>query len=372
MTRPLAIRYDSSVPPKFSALEEMNDVRIEYPVYQICAAIADELSSGGNLTINMNSGTGTEIGTFVDTYNPDIVGYHPATTTPTSVSYVFTQILEAGTTSPVRPVEYSTIQNPDESITTGIRQMSIDNIRTEFFDRVTAKLAAQGLGSYILRPEAPVNAGDTWTKVHTITDTLQTGSNETYIWRKTAESVPAEYRPLKIINTSGDLREMSDTDIKSLFDSYANYVIATGKGKYVLQEFAPVVTGQTYVKMGTSLSDNITKIEDKTYTGTYVGSYSSAVLTTFTGSYTGTYTASYVKVTATAFRRTYGSSNSNLYYSSNVTTTREVPINLTTEKSYTSGVTTAFGKTDLESFIGKTVTSTITKVSSTNLWLRTK
>jgi hypothetical protein len=370
MTRPLAIRYASNG-TTFQAIEEMNDVRIEYPVYQICRAIANQTSSGGNLTIGMNSGVGTAIGTFVDTYRPQIVGSHPATTTPTSVTYAFTQVVNAGTTSPTSPVEYSTISSGG-TVTTGIRQMSLDNIRTEFFDRVAVKLGAQGLGSYILRPDAPVSSGDTWAQVHTITDTVQTGSNTTYIWRKTAESIPAAYRPLKLINTAGDLREMSDADLQNLFDSYANYVIATGRGRYVLQEAAPAVAGQTWVRMGTSLSDNINQLNNVSYTGTYTGSYTSAVsggytraiLYYFIKTFTGTYNR--------GFRRTYGTSNSNLYYQRAISKERNVSYAGTRDVTFVGTRDVAFGRTDIETYTGLTVSSTINKVSTVNLWLRTK
>jgi len=372
MSRPLAIRYAQDG-TTFQALEEMNDVRIEYPVYQICQAISEEPAVGGNLTINLNSEDGTSIGSFTDTYRPDIVGTHPTTTTPTSVTYNFTQIVNAGTTAPTRPVEYSTVVIDEEgNTTTGIRQMSTDNIRAEFFDRVVLKLAAPGLGAYILRPNAPIASGDTWTKIHTITDTLQTGSNETYIWRKTAESTPAVYRPLKIINTTGDLREMNDTDLKNLFDSYANYVIATGRGKYLLQETAPTTAGQTWVQMGVSLSDNINRLKDISYTGTYVGAYTSAVATGFVGVYAGTYVKAYTGAYTGTYRLSYGSSQTNRYYTGTYTKTRNVSYAGTRSKTYTSGVVTTFGKIDLETYTAKTVTSTIDKVSTVNLWLRTK
>lgn len=372
MSRPLAIRYEQDG-TTFQALEEMNDVRIEYPVYQICQAISEEPASGGNLTINLNSQSGTFIGSFVDTYRPEIVGSHPATTTPTSVTYNFTQILDAGTTAPTRPIEYSTVViDANGNTTTGIRQMSTTNIRTEFFNRVVLKLAAPGLGAYILRPTAPIASGDTWTKVHTITDTLQTGGNDTFIWRKTAESAPATYRPLKITNTDGDMREMSDTDLKNLFDSYANYVIATGRGKYLLQETAPTTAGQTWVQMGTSLQDNINRLKDISYTGTYVGSYTSAVDTAFTGTYRGVYSKAFVGSYTGAYRRSYRGYLSNEYYTGTYQGTYTGDFTGSREKSYTSGVLTAFGKTDTESYIGTTVTSTIDKVSTVNLWLRTK
>ena len=373
MTRPLAIRYASNG-TTFLAIEEMNDVRIEYPVYQICQAIANQESVGGNLTIGMNIDTGTPIGTFIDTYRPEIVGSHPATTTPSSVTYAFSQIVDSGSVSPTRPVEYSTISSDDDdgSVTTGIRQMSIDNIRTELFDRVVLKLSTNGLGSYILRTDAPVSSGDTWTQIHSITDSIQTGGNTTYIWRKTAESIPAPYRPLKIINTSGDLREMSDADLQNLFDSYANYVIATGRGKYLLQETAPDVAGQTWVRMGTSLSDNINELKSVSYTGTYTGAYTSAVSGTYTSAVAGTFVKAYSGVYNRGYRRTYGSSNSNNYYQSGVTKTRTVAYAGTRNVGFVGPRNVTFGKTDLETYTALTVSSTINKVSTVNLWLRTK
>ena len=370
MTRPLAIRYASDG-TTFQAIEEMNDVRIEYPVYQICRAIANQQSVGGNLTIGMNIGTGTPIGTFIDTYRPQIVGSHPATTTPSSVTYAFSQIVDSGSVSPTSPVEYSAISSGG-SITNGIRQMSLNNIRTELFDRVSLKLGTTGLGSYILTPDAPVSPGDTWTQIHSITDTVRTGNNTTYIWRKTAESIPAPYHPLKVINTAGDLREMSDTDLQNLFDAYANYVIATGRGRYVLQETAPAVAGQTWVRMGTSLSDNINQLKSVSYSGTYSGAYTSAVSGTYTSAVDDTFVKAYTGVYNRGFRKTYGTSNTNDYYQSVITKTREASYEGSRATDFVGIRNVTFGKNDLETYTGLTVSSTINKVSTVNLWLRTK
>jgi hypothetical protein len=370
MSRPLAIRYAADG-TTFQAIEEMNDVRIEYPVYQICQAIANQQSVGGNLTIGMNSGTGTPIGTFIDTYRPQIVGSHPATTTPSSVTYAFSQIVNSGSVSPTSPVEYSAISSGG-SVTTGVRQMSLDNIRTELFDRVALKLGTTGLGSYILAPSAPVSSGDTWTQIHSITDTIQTGNNTTYIWRKTAESIPAPYRPLKVINTAGDLREMSDTDLQNLFDSYANYVIATGRGKYLLQETAPAVAGQTWVQMGTSLSDNRNQLKNVSYSGTYAGSYTGAVSSAYTSAVLGYYVKRFTGTYNRGFRRTYATSNSSLYYQRAISKPRDVEYAGTRDVGFVGTRDVAFGKTDLETYTGLTVSSTIDKISTVNLWLRTK
>ena len=370
MTRPLAIRYASDG-TTFRAIEEMNDVRLEYPIYRICSAIAKQQPVGGNLTIGMNSGTGTPIGTFIDTYQPGVVGTHPVSTTPLSVTYAFTQILNPGTVSPTSPVEYSTISSGG-SVTTGIRQMSTDNIRTELFDRVALKLGTNGLGSYILAPSAPVSSGDTWTQIHSITDTIRTGNNTTYMWRKTAESIPATYRTLKIINADGDLREMSDADIENLFDSYANYVIATGRGKYLLQETAPAVAGQTWVRMGTSLSDNRNKLNSVSYSGTYVGSYTGSYAGTYTSAVAGTFAKTYTGVYNRPSRRSFSGFLSNQYYSTPISRPRIVYYAGTRATPFAGTRDYTFGKTDIETYTALTVSSTINKVSTVNLWLRTK
>lgn len=375
MSAPLLVKYSAA---NFDGLQESDNTSKEYFVYQIAKAIASETSQTGYLTIGLNKTTGVSIGNFVDTYRPDIVGTHPVTTTPSKVTYKFSQNIpssDLNTDDAVMPLEWSTvvINEGTGETATGIRPMTDTDIRTEVFDRVCLLLAVKGLGSYVLSPEEPVSdAGDTWVKAITITDTLRTGNNETYIWRKTAASAPAVRRALKLIPDSSDIREMSDTDMRSQFNPFVNYCRSTNRGRYALQEKAPSGTGQTWVKMGVSFSDNILQMKDIAYTGTYRGIYTSAVTKNYTGAYVGSYSRAIPKNFNRNYRRTYISSQSNEYYHRPVTKYFNRNYGGTryyTKTLYFSG---SYHRTAEKTYSGQTVTSTIDKISTVNLWLRTK
>lgn len=362
MSRPLAIKYDTG--GYFAGLQEMSDTWLDYPIYQICKAMAAQPNGTGNLTLNVNGLNGNAIGTFTDTYRPDSVGSHPVGTNVLSVTYTFKQIVNAGTVTPTRAMEWSN---------SGIRQMSNAELDNQFYAKVATRLAAQKLGSYVLQPAAPTSG--TWTQIATITDTVRSGSNTTNLWRKTGESAPSTYRPLKL---SADLTEMTDAEIQLMFDDYANYVIATGRGKYTLSEVAPA-TG-TWVKMGSSIADTRNTVVNQAYTGYYSTSgntyrsasgtlyYSGERLGTFAGTVLLGYTAYYSGYHSALRIRTYRTGATYWgYYPKNYWGYRTSTYASTYYINYVGTYYTSTPKT----YSGLTVTNTIENISKTNLWLRT-
>lgn len=288
MSRPLKIRYAGAA---FDGLQEMTDAEIDYTAHQICVAAASQISGSGPLTLNYNGASGTSIGSFIDTWRPDLVGSHPVGTTINSSSNTFKQNLATVTESPTRPVEFST---------GAMREMASTEIDTYIFPRVVARLAALDVGSYVLQPSAP--AGGTWVSVATVTDTAQSGNSTTYLWRKTADSAPTAIRPLKVYGSSG-VHEMSDSDIRNMFGNFANRVISTGIGQYRVQETAPV--GGTWVRMGSSFSDTRQQTGNVTYTGGYTGAYAGGYVSTYAGAYAGTYSSQVAKTYSGAYAGTY-------------------------------------------------------------------
>lgn len=373
MTRPLAIKYNSQT-GAFQGLQEMSDAELSNTFNSLGLAVASKPSASGNLTVNVN-GTGTVIGGFTDTYRPNSVGSHPVGTTILESSYVFNQILQSGTGSPSRPVEWSN---------NAIRQMSDASINEYIFDKFVASLSGKSTGSYVLQPNQP--AGGTWVQVYTITNTIQGAGNTTYLWRKTNASPPSSKRPLKI---SDNLREMTDNDIATLFDDYANYVIATGKGKYAVSDGPP--SGGTWVKMGETLSDTIRNLGNVSYTGyftrTYSGGYyqpyafyytgyfTRTYYLNYTGSYAGGYAGTYSRITGyggagaivTGFTGTYTGYYTGYY---NSTTTGQVA-GATRVVSGSYFVPTSSTGNVSKSYTGLTVLSSTATVSNINLWIRT-
>ena len=371
MTRPLAIKYNSQT-GAFQGLQEMSDTELSNTFNSLGLAVASKPSANGNLTVNVN-GTGTIIGGFTDTSRPDPVDSHPVGTTILESSYVFNQILQSGTVSPTRPVEWSN---------NAIRQMSDASINEYIFDKFVASLSGKSTGSYVLQPNQP--AGGTWVQVYTITNTIQGAGNTTYLWRKTNASPPSSKRPLKI---SDNLREMTDNDIATLFDDYANYVIATGKGKYAVSNDPP--SGGTWVKMGETLSDTIRTLGNKSYTGTYTRTYNGGYWQSYYNRYIGSFTRTYYHTyTGSGYTGNY---NRTLYYGGSAGyngRSATTPIPKTYSGNYTGTTTSQVPGTPREdsgsyfvpsssqgpvskSYTGLTVLSSTATVSNINLWIRT-
>ena len=381
MTRPLAIKYNSQT-GAFQGLQEMSDTELSNTFNSLGLAVASKPSASGNLTVNVN-GTGTVIGGFTDTSRPDPVESHPVGTTILESSYVFNQILQSGTGSPTRPVEWSN---------NAIRQMSDASINEYIFDKFVASLSGKSTGSYVLQPNQP--AGGTWVQLYTITNSIQGAGNTTYLWRKTNASPPSSKRPLKI---SDNLREMTDNEIATLFDDYANYVIATGKGKYAVSNDPP--SDGTWVKMGETLSDTIRNLGNVSYTGyftrTYNGGYWQPYSVNFTGYFTRTYYLNYTGYYTGYFNRAYPTATPIYYagpygqrfggYTPGVGYTT-VPgsftgrYNSTTEGQVAGATRTESGSYFVpssstgpvpHSYTGLTVLSSTATVSNINLWIRT-
>lgn len=365
MTRPLAIKYNSQT-GAFQGLQEMSDAELSNTFNSLGLAVASKPSASGNLTVNVN-GTGTVIGGFTDTSRPDPVGSHPVGTTILESSYVFNQILQSETGSSTRPVEWSN---------NAIRQMSDASINEYIFDKFVASLSGKSTGSYVLQPNQP--AGGTWVQLYTITNSIQGAGNTTYLWRKTNASSPSSKRPLKI---SDNLREMTDNEIATLFDDYANYVIDTGKGKYAVSDGPPA--GGTWVKMGETLSDTIRNLGNQSYTGYFTRTYSGGYYQPYSFDYTGYFTRTYYLNYTGSYT---GSYNRTIYYSGKVGGTTPISktysgtYNTTTTGQVAGATRTVSGSYFVPtsstgqvggSYTGLTVLSSTATVSNINLWIRT-
>ena len=364
MSRPLAIKYNSQT-GAFQGLQEMSDSDMGNTLNSLGLAMAAKSASGGNLTLNVN-GTGTVIGAFVDTYRPNVVGSHPVGTSVTSVQYIFNQVLNAGSLSPTRPIEWSN---------GAMRQMSNTSLRTDIYDKMVVALAAKSTGSYVMQPNTPT--GGTWVNIATITNTMQQSAGDTtFLWRKTNNSAPSTIRPLKL---GAELIEMNNADIATMFDDYANYVIATGKGKYAVSDAAP--TGGTWVKMGATITDTRRRVGDQTYTSYftlyYTGSYPVTYYNRYTGyynrGYTGGYTGYYNNTIYTPIYysgRRAGSTPTAVSYTGFYSGTYSSPV---VKYRYVSGtyyVPTSSTGSGSASYTGLTVLTTVDSISNTNLWLR--
>ena len=317
-----------------SSLKEMSAAEIDDNVDLILDHFSGMTSNNtGHLAMNTESGW-TDIGTFADTRRDQATGTHPANTTIHTDNYVFRQNLTDLTPSPLaRPmaVKY------DSGSYDGLIEMTDAECRADIVDRINAKIAAGGVGSYVLQPSAP--AEGTWTQIGaTINNKLSvdTVNNSTKLWKRTTGSNTTATRPLKWDSSNDSLKELSDAEINDLVEMYQESIVDTGIGKYVLQTSAPG-TG-TWQRVGSAFTDTRKQRTDVSYAGDYTGAYA--------GNYTGNYTGSY-----------------STFYSG-----RQVgPYSGT----YTGTYTGYYSGTYTGNYTGATIQSTTDDVSTVSLWLRT-
>ncbi len=280
--RPLRIKA-SAYPVSSSnlqGLQEMTDAEIEqYYSAILTKDFADNTDGSGTAEININGGSGTTIGTATDTKRDDAVGTHPTDGASSTVTtYTAKQIETAASESITnRPLGYVS------SGTVGVHEFDDTELDTDILDKVVDDFVAQGdytIGQYKLSTSSP--SGGTWTSRYTLANTEVDGTTTNYyIWQKTTATSSAvdNYKPLKVTGGGAGVQEMTVAEMEQIVPNLRNYMISSGKGKYVLQAAAP--GSGTWVDQG-SFIDTKKEVAAQNYTGAYSGTY--------TGSYTGGYT----------------------------------------------------------------------------------
>jgi len=292
--RPLRIKA-SAYPvssENLQGLQEMTDTEIEqYYSAILTKDFADNHDGTNTGEINIG-GSGTTIGTATDTKRDDAVGTHPtdgasSTVTTYTAKQVETTVSESVTNRPLGYVSSGTV---------GIHEFDDTEIDTDILDKVADDFVAQGnytIGQYSLNAATP--SGGTWTSRYTITDTQVDGTTANmYIWQKTAATTAAvtNYKPLKVKDSGAGVQEMTVAEMEQKMPNFRNYLISSGKGKYVLQTAAP--GSGTWVQQGDSggFTDTKKDVASQNYTGAYAGSYTGGYTGGYTGAknYGGTYT----------------------------------------------------------------------------------
>ena len=285
---PLKVKASGSpiTSANISGLQTMTDAEVKnYIANVITEKFAAVTDGTGTAEINIttdNSGSGTSIGTFVDTNRTEAIGTHPATGDITSNTYYAKQVITPATENITnRPLGWgSNVKELSDSDVDSLVDLCVEAMVTE--SQYTA-------GQYRLQPSAP--AGGTWVSRYTITDTAQGGNTITYLWQKTvASSAPnSDYTPLKLFN-GANCKQMVESEIEQLLPNFRNRIIETGIGTYKIQSTAPV-SGGTWVEMGNQFSDTREQVIPQSYVGNYSGTFTS----NFAGTYSGTanYTGNY-------------------------------------------------------------------------------
>ena len=265
--RPLRIKA-SAYPVSsgnLQGLQEMTDAEIEqYYSAILTKDFADNTDGSGTAEININGGSGTSIGT------------DGASSTVTT--YTAKQIESAASESITnRPLGYVS------SGTVGVHEFDDTELDSDILDKVVDDFVAQGdytIGQYKLSTSSP--SGGTWTSRYTLANTEVDGTTTNYyIWQKTTATSSAvdNYKPLKVTGGGAGVQEMTVAEMEQIVPNLRNYMISSGKGKYVLQAAAP--GSGTWVDQG-SFIDTKKEVTAQNYTGAYSGTY--------TGGYTGNYT----------------------------------------------------------------------------------
>ena len=420
--RPLRIKASGSPPSSanFQGLQEMTDAEIQqYLSYVITNKFATDWDGTGTAELNMdtaNALSGSSIGTFTDTTRNDAIGTHPTAGATTDTTYYFKQVTTTAAES---------ITNRAVGWDTGaINEFTDAELDTDILDKVIGDMVSESdytVGQFHLAASSP--SGGTWTSRYTITDTVQSGNNTTYLWQKTSPTSAANSDLASLKYASG-LKMMTAAEIEQMVPNFRNRIVENygttpGIGCYLIQSSSPTETG-TWTQMGdlAGFSDTRQEVASSTYEGAYTGAFSGEFTNDFTGEFTGnkTYTGGYTGtfsgdyagdyVGTSAYSGTYTGDFSGayiLYYSGYVgayytgTYTQDFTGFFSGPKTYTGTYTGAFDQTFSGDYVGTsnysgtytgsftgyfsadftggyagdTVKATTETVSTIKLWLRT-
>jgi hypothetical protein len=363
MTIPLKI--DTSTSPV--SLKQFAGADYDYVVHQILNEFVTLSTGTGTIIVDPVSTTGlTLIGSFVDTARPYNSGVHPAGTDIISQTYNFYQDLRTvSETTLIRPIKIAN--------TSSLQEQSDSDINSSIITAALSNLVANGIGCYALSVTTPV--GGTWVAESTITNTTNSSvSDATYVWRKTANSAPGTtVRTLKIDSSTSpaSLKEMTDSEIKTLTARLRNQISSTGIGKYKVSSSAPSDPG-TWISNGNAFTDNRNQIASQSYTGNYIGSYLGSYSAPYSGSYTGNYSRAFTGAFSGSYLGAifYAGVPSPFAYSGFYTRNFSSTYSSAYIGAYAGAFQGNFSGSYSGSYSGLTIQSTNESVSTANLWLR--
>ena len=240
MGKPLKIKTTGG--GTWVALQEIPDTELTHIVHQVLLEFASSTSGTGTLSVGTD--TGDSIGSFTDTNS-----------SASSTTTVYQNLTSVSETSMIRPVEFSTT----------IQETSDANLNSIIISTALSNLVSNGIGSYVLSTSNPDS--DRYAAITpALTDNTYNTSTSYNLYRKTSVATsPTEVLPLKVNGTS--LKQMTNTEIKTLAARLRNRIIATGIGTYKLQATAPS-TG-TWVDQGTILDTKIIDSDSASYSKDY-------------------------------------------------------------------------------------------------------
>ena len=281
MGKPLKIKTTGG--GTWISLQETPDTELTHTIHQILTEFASSTSGTGTLSVGTD--TGDSVGTFTDTNS-----------TASSTTTLYQNLTSVSESSIVRPVEMGTT----------LQETSDANLNSYIISTALSNLVSNGIGSYVLSTSNP-DSGRYAAITPALTDNTYSTSTSYNLFRKTSvASAPTEISPLKINGTS--IKQMSNTEIKTLVARLRNRIIDTGIGKYAIQAAAPA-TG-TWVNQGTILDTKIIDSASSSYSKDYVKTYTKIWSKDYTKSFTGTFIGQFVGSYEKAYTKTYTSAAS--------------------------------------------------------------
>jgi hypothetical protein len=252
-------------------LKEMTTTEERWLAYQAGLQLADMTNT--DIAALDNTAGGTTIGSYSNTFYNQAVGTHPGASLSigTTTTTVYQNTGTASETGITRPTKFTT---------SGTRLDELDDTGfNEVADRLVAYMFANSYpGTYQLASSSPGGTYDTHLAA-IFSDTRTDGTTVAYnIYQVQSLAVPpSEVRPIKLNDGSGNLKEMSDAEIKLTFGQRVKTRImaaANGIGAYQLRtsgEGVPVATG-TWVAKGTA-TDTRNTTSDVDYSADYSAGY---------------------------------------------------------------------------------------------------
>ena len=252
------VRVDRTKTP--NAIRVMTDAEMDYAAHKILEAHYNNVTT---LQVNGSVGTRINIGTLDDVDYVNAAGSTDLTTATTS--FDFLEDRDSISESFEQPLHWDGSK---------LERQNDTELNSSLINHALTRYVADGLGSYHLAPTAPT-VGGTWVEVTSLTDELAASLSDTgtKLWRRTTQTTPTEFRPLKtqLNGNTYEVVEFTDAELEALYSRFHNQRVSTGIGTWALQATAPA-TG-TWVRMGTEHTDDQAGTTIGSFTGFFSQSY---------------------------------------------------------------------------------------------------
>ena len=255
-----------------TGFQQMSSAEIDLVADKILYNFATNTS--GVASLNITSGTGGNVGDFVDTVRDDVVGTHPSGGASTTTNYQFNQNTTQDNTSD--DITYPLFVHSGDD---GLQQMSgngvnnsetINTIMSAAYTKIIASTGA--VGSYFIANTAsslPGGSATGWASVGTVDDTVQktdgsgtqTITHNLYI-KQGSDPGTLSAAPVRAANGSY-IQEFTNAQVNSLTKAFRNYLIFKNFNFNLSTGGAPG-TG-TWEDIGT-INNTIRDVSDISYT----------------------------------------------------------------------------------------------------------